>query len=174
MLNTKSYIDEKKGKIEMRIGLMTDSHDHLTLLHRAVEWCNNNKIEHVLHSGDLVAPFVHRALKNLSMPYTMVFGNNDGERTGLSKIFTNKIFTPPYELELDGKKIVLLHEPDPLNNGLDAKNYDLILYGHTHSIDIRKEPTLIINPGELCGWLTGQTTMAVWDTESNKVDIITL
>lgn len=157
----------------MRIVLMTDSHDNLPMLHKAVDWCNNESIDYVLHAGDLVAPFTHRALKNLHMPYTIVFGNNDGEREGLSVMFQDKIFTPPYEIELDAKKIVMLHEPEVMET-LDVQKYDLVLYGHTHVIDIRKEQPMIVNPGELGGWLTGRSTMAVWDTKTNNIELIEL
>lgn len=155
----------------MKVVLMSDSHDHMTKLHAAVEWCNENDVDYVLHGGDLVAPFIIRAFKNLKAPYTIVFGNNDGERHGLSMMFKDKIFPPPYEIELDGKKIVMLHEPDPLDH-LDKEKYDLILYGHTHAVDIQNGTPLIINPGELCGWLTDNATMAVWDTTTMQVEII--
>ncbi len=157
----------------MRVALLSDSHDNMTQLHKAVEWCNTNRVEHVLHGGDLVAPFVNRALKNLHMPYTIVFGNNDGERHGLAVMFKGKIFEPPHELELDGKRVVMLHEPDPLDS-LDKSKYDLILYGHTHEVDIQRETPLIVNPGELGGWLTGKSTLALWDTQSNNIEIIEL
>jgi putative phosphoesterase len=152
---------------------MADSHDHMTKLHAAVDWCNENNVDYVLHGGDLVAPFINRAFKNLNAPYKIVFGNNDGERHGLSVLFKDKIFEPPYELELDGKKIAMLHEPDPLDS-LDKEKYDLILYGHTHAVDIQPGPPLIVNPGELCGWLSGNATMALWDTTTMNVEIISL
>lgn len=155
----------------MKIALMTDSHDNLTVLHKAVEWCNTNQIDYVLHAGDLVAPFVHRALKKLNMPITIVFGNNDGERHGLAVIFKDKIFTPPYDIVLDGKKISMLHEPEPMDD-LALDDYDLILYGHTHAVDIREGKPIIVNPGELGGWLTGRSTFAVWDTQSEDLQLI--
>ncbi len=155
----------------MKIALMSDSHDNLPVLHKAVAWCNDNKIDYVLHAGDLVAPFVNRAFKNLTMPFTIVFGNNDGERHGLSVMFKDKIFTPPHDIELDGKKVVMLHEPDAMDN-LRLKAYDLVVYGHTHAIDIRQGKPLIVNPGELGGWLTGRSTMAVWDTKTNDIELV--
>ncbi|HLD30045.1 MAG TPA: metallophosphoesterase family protein, partial [bacterium] len=50
-----------------------------------------------------------------------------------------------------------------------SQNYDLIIYGHTHKIDTRKEgKTLVINPGELGGWLTGRKTFVILDLASMK------
>ncbi len=155
----------------MRIACMSDSHDNMTQLFNAVEWCNKQKIDHVLHAGDLVAPFVNRALKNLNMPLTIVFGNNDGERKGLAAMFKDKIFKPPYELELDGKKILMLHEPDPLET-IDTSQYDMILHGHLHEINVQEGEPLIINPGELGGWVSGTSSMAVWDTKTNDIEMV--
>ncbi len=156
----------------MRVALMTDSHDNLAKLHEAVQWCNGNQIDYVLHAGDLVAPFVNKALKNLNVPFTLVFGNNDGERIGLKNMFKDRIFDPPYELTLDGKKVVMLHDPIVLDALIQSNRYDLILYGHTHDIDIRKQKPLVVNPGELGGWLTNKSTMAVWDTLTDEIELV--
>ena len=158
----------------MKIIMMADSHDNLPQLHKAVEWCNNEKVDHVLHAGDLVSPFVNKALKNLNMPMTIVFGNNDGERKGLSSTFKDRIFTPPHIVNLDNRKIAMLHEPDPMEDLQKNERVDLILYGHLHEIDIRKGTPHIVSPGELGGWLTERSTMAVWDTESDAISIIEL
>ncbi|MDZ7722834.1 MAG: metallophosphoesterase [candidate division KSB1 bacterium] len=159
----------------MYVAILADSHDNLPQLEKAVTWCNKHEIEHVLHAGDLIAPFVYRVMKKLEMPYTIVFGNNDGERTGLSNTFKGNIFPPPHSLQLDDKKIAMLHEPDSLEDLIKTGQYDLIVYGHTHAIDIQTEKNpLIINPGEIGGWLNGRSTMAVWNTQNNNVQIIDL
>ncbi len=158
----------------MKIALMSDSHDNLTMLHKAVERCNVDKVDHVLHAGDLVAPFVNRALDKLESPFTLVFGNNDGERQGLARVFAGNIFTPPHELQLGGKSIIMLHEPDKLDEFIWSGRYDLILYGHLHEIDIRKGAPLVVNPGELGGWLSGESTMVFWQTETDELDLVRL
>ncbi len=156
----------------MRVVLMSDSHDNLPALQRAVDFCNQQQADAVLHAGDLVAPFVHRVLKHLKAPLTIVFGNNDGERHGLRQVFKDQIFEPPHELVLDQRKILMLHDPILLDALAASKKYDLILHGHIHEIKIGAEPTLIVNPGEVGGWLTGKSTIAVWDTQSNHVEIV--
>ncbi|MBN2001031.1 metallophosphoesterase [candidate division KSB1 bacterium] len=158
----------------MKIALLSDSHDHLDVLHKAVDYCNKLNVAAVLHAGDLVAPFVQRALKNLRAPLTMVFGNNDGEKNGLRHVFQNQIFDPPYELELDGQKVLMLHDPIVLPALEKSEVYDLILYGHLHEIYIKKEKCLVVNPGELCGWLTGKSTFAIWDTKEHTAEIVEL
>ncbi len=157
----------------MKVALMSDSHDNMDALHRAVEFCNKEKVDHVLHAGDLVAPFVNKALKNLDAPLTIVFGNNDGERLGLSSMFKGIIFDPPHEITLDGRKVVMLHAPIVMDDLRKSEKYDLVLYGHIHEIEVSKEnDTLVVNPGEVCGWLTGKCTLALWDTQSNTAEIV--
>ena len=158
----------------MKVALMSDSHDNLDALQRAVDYCNNQKVDAVLHAGDLVAPFVKRVLKNLNAPLTIVFGNNDGERNGLRQVFRDIIFEPPHELTIDDRKVLMLHDPILLNVLKETDMYDLVLYGHLHEIEISKNKNLIVNPGEIGGWLTGKSTIAVWDTKLNDAQILTI
>jgi uncharacterized protein len=159
---------------KMLVALMSDSHDNLNALARAVSFCNQEKVGAVLHAGDLVAPFVSRELNKLDAPLTIVFGNNDGEKQGLREAFKDKIFDPPHELELDGKRIVMLHAPLNLQSYIDSKQHDLILYGHLHRIEVTPGPPIVVNPGELGAWLTGKSTMALWDTKANLIEVVTL
>ena len=41
----------------MKIGVLSDTHDHIPKIKRAVEIFNEEKVDLVLHSGDIVAPF---------------------------------------------------------------------------------------------------------------------
>jgi predicted phosphodiesterase len=48
----------------------------------------------------------------------------------------------------------------------------VIVYGHTHRLDIHRQgKTLIINPGETGGWVTGKATVATLDPENLDVEI---
>jgi putative phosphoesterase len=58
---------------------------------------------------------------------------------------------------------------------IDSKGFDVILYGHTHEVKIEHRfRSIIVNPGELCGYLTGKPTMAILDTETKKVEILNI
>ena len=155
----------------MKIGIITDSHDHRENLEKAVNVFNNAGVEKVLHAGDLVAPFTKRELDKLTMPLVCVFGNNDGERLGLKQVF-GEIYVPPLEMTLAGRKICLMHEPDNLEAVAKSGYYDVIIYGHTHEVDIRKEKSLILNPGESCDWLTGKSHIAILDLKSLEHELI--
>jgi uncharacterized protein len=156
----------------MQIGIITDSHDNRERIHAAVEIFNQRKVDRVIHAGDLVAPFTMDEFQHLTMPITCVFGNNDGERIGLKYKFKD-IYPPPLEQEIDGHSVVVMHEPDCLEAVVSSGKYRVVIYGHTHAVDIRTDgPTIVINPGESCAWLTGKAHVAIWDTETMQVEHI--
>lgn len=165
---------------EMIVGIISDTHDCLPLVDRAVKQLNEEKVELVLHAGDYVAPFVLPHFKQLKANLIGIFGNNDGERDGLKKKFTDlgaQIRGNFAAITVAGLKIALLHghEEDLLQSLIDMESHDVIIYGHTHEAKAyKKGKTLVINPGEACGYLTGKPTIATLNTETMDVKIITL
>lgn len=163
----------------MKIGIMSDSHDHIGNIRKAVETFNDSKVGYVFHAGDFVAPFVASELQKLNCPLLGVFGNNDGERIGLQnrfKSFGAEVKVQPAFIELEGKKFVIIHEHDLADSLAESGKFDVVVYGHTHNVDVRKASNgcLIVNPGETCGWLTGKATVAILDTETMEVNLIEL
>ncbi len=158
----------------MKIGILSDSHDNLPAVAAAVEVFNEAGVSLVLHAGDLVAPFVSRPLKELKAPFTAIFGNNDGDRLFLSRTFEGQIHKGPLALTHEGKRILLMHEPDNLDALADSGHFDAIIYGHTHDVDVREGKTLVVNPGECGGWVREKCTAALWDLESGGVEIVDL
>ena len=161
----------------MRLGLLADSHDHLEHLRRAVEAFQARGVTALVHAGDFVAPFAIPPLGRLGVPVYGVFGNNDGERLGLAARFAEiggRLSERPLELELAGRKILVLHEPFGLEGLAAAGTWSLVVYGHTHRVDVRPGPTLVVNPGETCGWLTGRPTAAIVDLEAGQAEIVEL
>jgi putative phosphoesterase len=64
-----------------------------------------------------------------------------------------------------------MHEPSCLDQLSKGNQADVIIYGHTHDVDVRKGQTLIINPGEGGGWLRGRSTLAVLNLTTMEVTI---
>ncbi|MEO0083560.1 MAG: YfcE family phosphodiesterase, partial [candidate division WOR-3 bacterium] len=62
------------------IGIISDTHDNLPNIKRAVKIFNQRKVSLVIHCGDFVAPFTLLTFKELQCPLTGVFGNCDGEK----------------------------------------------------------------------------------------------
>lgn len=161
---------------ETLVGLITDTHDNQPLVARAVGVFNERGVALLLHGGDYIAPFIAGPLKGLRAPFVGVFGNNDGERFGLRAAFSEvgPIQRAPHEVVHAGKKILMLHEPDALDALSASGVYDVIFYGHTHRIDVREGNTLVVNPGEAGGWVTGRATVGILDLTTMKVEIVEL
>lgn len=83
-----------------------------------------------------------------------------------------KLLKDPYSFKLDGKNIIITHHPDIID--ALAEKYEIVIYGHTHKPDNRRNKALIINPGECCGWLSGRKTVGILELEEMKAEIINL
>ena len=161
----------------MKIGIISDTHDNLPQIKKAVKIFDQEKAELVLHAGDFVSPFTFLEFKNLNCPLKGVFGNNDGDKLYLQEKFKEigEIYPAPYETNIDHKIIIMLHEEKLIDALAESQKYEIIIYGHTHRTDLRKiGKTLIINPGECGGWLTGKSTIALLNLANLEVRIINL
>ncbi len=156
----------------MNIAVVSDSHDNIYAIRDFVNLVNKLDVNLVLHCGDFVSPFAVNEFRKLNTDFIGVFGNNDGEIFGLLKASDFSIFKPPYELDIDGKSIVMMHEPLFVDEVAASKKFKVILYGHTHRVDVRNiNGSIIVNPGELCGYLTNKRTFAIIDTDKMVVDL---
>lgn len=170
----------------MKIGIVADSHDNIPMIRKAVEVFNARKVDYVLHAGDYVAPFAVKEFLKAEARLIGVFGNNDGEKKGIGTLCRD-IYKPPYSLVLGGKKILITHDINKLEQGQKNAS-DVIIFGHTHKSaikrgglanflgepEIRKENTLYINPGECGGWLSGKGTVSILDLGQLEAEIVML
>ena len=165
----------------MLIGAISDTHDNLPQVEKAVKYLNDQKVGLVLHAGDYVAGFVIPKFKLLNCKLIGVFGNNDGDHELLKKRFsetTNCTIRERFaQVEVEGYRIALLHghETELLEAVIDSGYFDAVIHGHSHYKSIEKKgKTLAINPGEVCGYLTGKSTVALLDTAKHEAKIIEL
>jgi putative phosphoesterase len=165
----------------MKVGIISDTHDNLPLVDKAIERLNREKVELVLHAGDYIAPFTVKRFEDLEAKLIGVFGNNDGDHMLLRKRFADlnaaEIRGSFAEILIDGLKIALLHgEENELLESLSNTNfYDVLVHGHSHrAATLNKGRTTVINPGEVCGYLTGSPSMALLDTVSRETTIVKL
>ncbi len=159
----------------MLIGLISDTHDNMVQIKKAVDLFNERKVGHVVHAGDYTSPFTFRILRELKCDFTGIFGNNDGDKLLLSKMSEGKIHPQPHIFELGGKKIAMMHKHHVADALADSGHFDVVVYGHLHKADVRKRgKTLIINPGETGSWLYGKSTVAIADLSKMTAEIITL
>ncbi|MEA3507215.1 MAG: metallophosphoesterase [Elusimicrobiota bacterium] len=153
------------------IGIISDTHDNLDNIRKAVNYFNRQKVSLVLHAGDFVSPFTASEFKNLNPPMKGVYGNNDGDIPALMKKYDGiaDILSGWRRLESGGKVIYLTHLPLP---ELPA-DCDLYIHGHTHEAEVKvKKGHLAVNPGDCSGWVSGRATIAVADLEKREAEII--
>jgi len=163
------------------VGLIADTHDHLPMVDKTVKKLNESDVELVLHAGDYVAPFVIPKFKDLKAKLIGVFGNNDGDRELLRKRFTEyeglEMRGNFAEMTVDGLRFALLHghEEELLKALVNSEGFDVVVHGHTHKAEVyRKGGTLVVNPGEVCGYLSGRSTIALFDTVKREVRLVDL
>ena len=159
------------------IGILSDTHDNLDAVRDAVRVFQEYSCELVIHAGDFVAPFAALALSELICPVHAVFGNCDGEKKGLGKAFQGlgQIQEEPFIFNHSGLTFLLTHTPFNNASHISSGLYDVLVFGHTHKPDVKSiDDTLVINPGEAGGWVTGEKTVALLDSDTKQVQIIEL
>lgn len=157
----------------MKLGIISDTHDRLDRIEKAGSIFNENKVGLVLHAGDFISPFALKRFAKLQTKLIGVYGNNDGDRIMLKEVATElgfELHNSPWEFDIDGKKVVIMHEPLFIQF---LSGYDLVIYGHTHNLDIREGKPIVVNPGDASGWL-GRATLVILDTASMEPTIFNL
>jgi putative phosphoesterase len=159
------------------IGIMSDSHDNCDAVKRVVRFLRELKCELVIHAGDFVAPFAAKELKHLLCPVKAVFGNCDGEKRGLERTIQpfGEIKEAPYVFSHANRNFLVSHIHISVDKYAASGKYDVVVFGHTHKPEIRKSKgTLLINPGETGGWVSGKSTFALLDPVIREAEIIAL
>lgn len=160
-----------------KISLLSDSHDNIENLKRVVQISNEKECSHIFHLGDIVSPLSAKTLMNFKGEVIAVFGNCDGDKIELEKIFNNiggNISKPPIKFELHERMFILMHEPFLLNEVIMSGRSDYIFFGHTHESDFRREgKTVIINPGETAG-IKNEPTFYILDIYKDNFEKINL
>ncbi len=165
----------------MLVGAISDTHDNLPQVVKAIQYLNDQKVGLVLHAGDYVAGFVIPKFKQLNCRLIGVFGNNDGDHELLKIRFSETTNCEIHErfaqVEAEGFRIALLHghETELVDAIINSGYFDAVIYGHSHNCGIElRGKTIAINPGEVCGYLTGKSTLALLDTVKREAKIIEL
>jgi putative phosphoesterase len=165
----------------MKIGIMSDTHDYLPNIRKAIEIFNEEGVEAVIHCGDFVSLFVIKEFEHLNANIIATYGNNDGERCKLKEWLKNineeNIIDDFISIEIDGLRFFITHghHQSVLEMAIKSGLYDVVVYGHTHERVFEEvDDVLIINPGECCGYLTNIPTIGILDTEKREYREIVL
>jgi putative phosphoesterase len=145
-----------EGK-QMKIGIMSDSHDHLPNLRHALQSLESLNIHTVIHCGDLVAPFITLELGKFKGNVHTVFGNNDGDRFLSLRIAAESCPNVTHHgeggvLHIDNHHLAFAHYEAHAMGLAEAHQCQAAFYGHTHQHAITYQGKFcVLNPGELLG-----------------------
>jgi putative phosphoesterase len=172
----------------MKIAIISDTHDNIPNLEKALDWINQNNISIIIHCGDLCTPSILTKviLSKFSGQIYLVPGNV-GNPELLEKLCQDfervKFYREFGEIDLANKKIAFTHRPEKVEELAKTRKYDIIFYGHTHKPWIQKtqinadstsrdqrESVLLVNPGNLAGMFY-KATFAVYETENGKLEL---
>ncbi len=147
----------------MNIAVISDIHDNIWNLHKALQNKSLQSADVLLCCGDLCAPFIIKLLgQGYASPIHMVLGNNDGDLAAIirtaSEYANIHIHGEYFTGEFGGKTIGMNHYPDKARILARSGVFDVVCYGHNHilSADEMVGETLMINPGAIMGYNGGE------------------
>ena len=162
----------------MRIGILSDTHDNIWKLSEAFAHLQTADV--VIHCGDLCAPFVVKRMGEAlgEIPIHIVWGNNDGDPLSIARVAAGypkiELHGQIAKLNLDGYQVGVNHYPVIATELAQSGNFDLVCYGHDHTVHESKVgDCVLLNPGEVMG-MNGRSTLAIYDTQTQHVEIIEL
>lgn len=160
----------------MRLAIISDTHDNIPNLEKAIAWMNKNGIAAIIHCGDLCAP---ATLKNVlapqfQKPIHMVFGNVE-DRDLLPSVVKEFPHVRHYgdvaDFAIDGKRMAVNHYPNTAKELARTGKFDYSFYGHTHTPwEEEINGCRVVNPGTLAG-LFSKATFAMLDTVTGVLEL---
>ena len=165
----------------MKIAVIGDIHENTHNLILALDKIKELNAERILCLGDLMNKGIAEILAAFEIPVFSIWGNNDGDKVAITKTslgVNSKLkmgFTTFEALEIENRKIFLTHYPLLAKPMANSGEFDVVFYGHDHKHNVDKiRNCLIVNPGEISAHKNKKATFALYDTETDNVEIIEL
>ncbi|GAB4285077.1 MAG: metallophosphoesterase [Candidatus Dojkabacteria bacterium] len=161
----------------MKVAIMSDSHDHLANLEKAIDYINLNNISEIIFCGDFCSAIpVKLHFSRFKGPIHAVFGNTEDRMTitklSLTSVTNLKIYGELGEMELENLKFAFTHYPEYAEALANTGKYDYVCHGHTHEARQEKiNSTILINPGEIMG-VSEAPRFVVLDLNTRQLDIV--
>ena len=119
----------------MKIGLISDTHDNIENILKAVREFNSRRVNIVLHAGDFVSPIAAESFAGIKL--VGILGNNDTDIPRLTSAFNKidgELKGEIFEAVYDGIKLVIYHDTSSSKKEflINSGKYDMVIYGHTH------------------------------------------
>jgi hypothetical protein len=162
----------------MKIAIISDTHDNLANLKKALSLIEKEGAKSLIHCGDIFEPETakeilenffgetHLVLSNVDEDYFREIGEN------FFKLFPQmKIWRKFGEIEIDKKKIAFSHSPRIAFQLSFSQKYDIVFYGHLHKPwETKIKKTKLVNPGNVAGMFF-KPTFAIYDTKTNELEL---
>ncbi len=85
-----------------------------------------------------------------------------------------ELYESPHSVVVNGQRILLVHDIAEVGKR-SLEEHTMVIHGCSHRQEVHtNDTTLIVNPGEACGWLYGQPSAAILDLETKQVELLTL
>lgn len=161
----------------MIIGILSDTHNNLKNLQKALDIFRSRGIQTLFHCGDLTGVEVARAMEGFQV--ICVLGNVDvasGEiRDALLALNSENYVGLQYTGRIGGARIAATHGhlPGLVEELTHSGQYDYVFKGHTHlHKDERIGFTRLINPGALGGLSLEPRQICVLDLDAATPEFI--
>lgn len=163
----------------MNIAILSDTHNHLANLQKAMRIIENEDIQAIIHCGDVTTA---ETVSFLS-PYKVIlaYGNGDfasGEiRDTLLRMNPNSFAAAVFEGEIDDLRVAVTHghHVSGLQKLLESQQFDFIFFGHSHRREeSRHGRTRLINPGAIGGLRKEERSFCILDTQTRQIRFILL
>lgn len=163
----------------MKIALLSDVHDRTNNLLAALCLAEEYGCTHLLYLGDIVELSTFCLLaEEWKRPMDVVFGNNEIDRRSFFRLAEAHPHVTHHgdeaSIRIGQRLIYFTHYPWAAMKEAESGKYDAVFYGHTHARHRQLVAnTLLVNPGEV-GGVRCPASFAVYDTEDNTAQFISL
>lgn len=161
----------------MKIGVLSDTHDHLSNITTVLAACRERQIETLIHCGDLTSLEMVSHFKGFRVIYTT--GNMDFATGAIKKRFTklrsDNFVGPVFKGQINGVVIAATHShiDSKVSDLVNQQRYKWIFHGHTHQ---RRDEVIrgarIINPGALGGLGKESRSFCIVDLDGDDVEFM--
>ncbi len=167
----------------MKFAIISDIHDNLSNLDKALAHCQQQQVQQVVFCGDFCSPFVVHNMGTSGFTFHCIFGNNDGDKFLITtnvahykniKLYGEYIGEENNPLTIEGIKIAATHYPFYAKPLAKTGWYDCVFFGHNHIASKQKfGACLMLNPGSIAG-INQPASFAIYDCVAKQSTFIEL
>lgn len=168
----------------MRVGILSDTHDHWPNIDQVAAYLRSKNIQTLAHCGDVCAPLslvhltevfpgeIHYVLGNVDGdPFLMVERTRDLERV-------HHHGKELGQLKIGNLRIALQHYPKLARGLAMTGEYDAVFYGHNHIqcleyLPVAGKEVLLANPGTLSR-MDRNPSFGIYDSNQNSIELLAL